>query len=644
MTKKKKLLIFLFLLLGFSGCSNLTLEEELLASLVKEAKEYNLPFPGEDSEPVLRKIDSGMSHEITFYSKASKFHWLGFDKDRRIFDEPNHNLKYYDERDLEDLWPISNTYEELPVFTDLALAIQCYERGYNKLALAFLKRSDERRPEPHNLNYLLRPKGHHKALAQMAWNTWGNAFVFYPEKRAHLIKELKKLSALNYGLDTAAHKNLIKDMEMSLSAPVKRGSEYEELINGLINLDYEAFHELRKLGKKAVPTLIMHIDNFRLIGDFSDLHGGLMWHNRVSDLVGILLNRLYGTNRNDFNFDFLYKEGRGMCLDKSHVEYWWKQRNTDVTSVLIKGGAQFDFDDLVSLNNIKEVERVLKNKPWLAKNYGALEAAIQNENIPMIELLIKYGADPDFTTGGQNLYGRLTPLSEAFSQEKININIVKLLLKKGARPSASWFVGKLESPLICNAVRKKDTALLKLLLEHGAEVHTWNDWVRTPLHVAALFNDKEKTEILLNHKAEINAHFGTGKTPLFYAALKGHKDLAKYLISKGARQDFYTDCLLGMEDEVNKAIKESPSLINTLDKRLEVDALYYAVLTRNKVLAEILIKAGAEVNKRYPKIEISENDVSAYEDKDTVLHLASRHGYHAIVELLMKNGADINVP
>ena len=56
----------------------------------------------------------------------------------------------------------------------------------------------------------------------------------------------------------------------------------------------------------------------------------------------------------------------------------------------------------------------------------------------------------------------------------------------------------------------------------------------TPLHIAALYGQKEVAKLLLANKTDVNAKDNYGATPLLWAALQGHEDVAELLLASNA--------------------------------------------------------------------------------------------------------------
>jgi ankyrin repeat protein len=58
-----------------------------------------------------------------------------------------------------------------------------------------------------------------------------------------------------------------------------------------------------------------------------------------------------------------------------------------------------------------------------------------------------------------------------------------------------------------------------------------------PIHVVALWKDKEGVEILLKHGADINSIGENGETPIYYALEPGNEEFIRFMIDHGARID-----------------------------------------------------------------------------------------------------------
>ncbi|KAL6812416.1 hypothetical protein J3E69DRAFT_121560 [Trichoderma sp. SZMC 28015] len=110
--------------------------------------------------------------------------------------------------------------------------------------------------------------------------------------------------------------------------------------------------------------------------------------------------------------------------------------------------------------------------------------------------------------------------------------IVKLLLDKGADSNA---IDKFSYAPLYMAVGSGQKAIIKLLLEKGANTEAISGG-QTPLHVAVSIPHEAAIKLLLDEGANIEAVDDCGRTPLHLAA-KGSEAAVKLLLDKGADVD-----------------------------------------------------------------------------------------------------------
>ncbi|MDJ0578866.1 ankyrin repeat domain-containing protein [Crocosphaera sp.] len=186
-------------------------------------------------------------------------------------------------------------------------------------------------------------------------------------------------------------------------------------------------------------------------------------------------------------------------------------------------------------------------------------------------------------------------------------------------------------------LREDTKEILKVLINHGADVNAKNEYGETPLHTAVLSENKEIVELLINHGADVNAkNEYDGKTPLYSAVLTKNKEIVELLINHGADVNLQNEKVFTPLDIAGKANnKKIAELlinygvdVNTRDKSGNTP-LYSAVENNNKKRVELLINNGADVNAR---------DKHGF----TPLHNAVWKENKEIVELLINNGADVN--
>jgi ankyrin repeat protein len=113
-----------------------------------------------------------------------------------------------------------------------------------------------------------------------------------------------------------------------------------------------------------------------------------------------------------------------------------------------------------------------------------------------------------------------------------NCDIVELLISSKANPNEAR-VTSLTTPII-HAVRNGHIPVIKLLLNHRANIYQKDSFGNPPLHIAAQSNQPDAAQFLLESKADISAKDNLGGTALHFAAQEGHCEASKLLIAFGA--------------------------------------------------------------------------------------------------------------
>lgn len=150
-------------------------------------------------------------------------------------------------------------------------------------------------------------------------------------------------------------------------------------------------------------------------------------------------------------------------------------------------------------------------------------------------------------------------------------------------------------------------AVVKVLLDYGADVAAVTFCNRTPLHCAAMHGRDQSTKLLLDGGANPNAledvMFHGRVTPLYWAAKRGHHNTVKVLLENGA--------------EISYSGANS-------DRQY---ILHWATRHRNLVILHLLLENGADISARN-------------RDGDTALHWAAKDNRDAAVQVLLDRGAD----
>lgn len=202
------------------------------------------------------------------------------------------------------------------------LAIQCHERGWDKLARHALEQSQSKAKEPL-----------HKQLLHVAWDYWYGRLTDPKLDRRPAAKHLKELIGQNKEWDAPYNRALLKSLDLALAPRKSRPGSIEALIDDLV--DYHAdtgtigifepeerYWRIAKLGFDAVPALIAHLDDDRLTrARMQGFNNFATWHMRVGDVVSDLLEGVAGE---ETGRDWLDRQ-KGYRIDKAKAKTWWQK-------------------------------------------------------------------------------------------------------------------------------------------------------------------------------------------------------------------------------------------------------------------------------------------------------------------------------
>ncbi|KAF4264238.1 hypothetical protein KXV68_007120 [Aspergillus fumigatus] len=213
--------------------------------------------------------------------------------------------------------------------------------------------------------------------------------------------------------------------------------------------------------------------------------------------------------------------------------------------------------------------------------------------------------------------------------------VVRLLVERGANVRVK---DKLGLTALYQASSSGHEAVVKLLLEHGADVNARSaskGW--TALFEAASNGHKAVVQLLLDCGADVNMKDEDGWTPLCQAASRGHEAVAGLLVSHGAdinardgngRTALYRAASDGYEAVVCLLLDHGAD-INARGKYKGRTALFEAASNGHEAVVHLLLDRGADVNMKD-------------EDGRTPLYQAASRGHEAVAGLLVGHGADIN--
>lgn len=162
------------------------------------------------------------------------------------------------------------------------------------------------------------------------------------------------------------------------------------------------------------------------------------------------------------------------------------------------------------------------------------------------------------------------------------------------------------------------TACVRLLLAHDASPNLPDFRGSSPLHLAAWGGHQDIVQLLLTQSsrpADPNMQTVDNETPLHFAAQHGHTGALTTLLAHGANP------------EMANSRQEKPLDLAAQYGRLQV--------------VQMLIRAHPELLRPYKRNMEQSNDGEIL--SLSPLHLASRNGHKAVVEVLLAAGIDVNL-
>ncbi|KAJ3898534.1 ankyrin repeat-containing domain protein [Lentinula edodes] len=212
-------------------------------------------------------------------------------------------------------------------------------------------------------------------------------------------------------------------------------------------------------------------------------------------------------------------------------------------------------------------------------------------------------------------------------------SIVKLLLEHDANVNAQGghFGNALQA-----ASSKGHESIVKLLLENNADVHAQGGYSGNALQAASSKGHESIVKLLLEHNADVNVQVGQYRNALQAASYWGHDSIVKLLLEHNA--------------DVNAQGGE------------DGNALQAASYCGHEFIVKLLLEHNADVNAQggYYGNALQAASVKGYElivklllennadvnaqggDYGNALQAASYKGHESIVKLLLENNADVN--
>ncbi|XP_063963704.1 transient receptor potential cation channel subfamily A member 1 homolog [Lytechinus pictus] len=211
----------------------------------------------------------------------------------------------------------------------------------------------------------------------------------------------------------------------------------------------------------------------------------------------------------------------------------------------------WDLDDDIKISTPSRAKSLKKQK-----QKKSIAQVARTGQLAELQQLLK-DMDPDDQVNSVLEHDAKNYSALHYAAQTDNLEMVKLLVQHGADVDD---VGEADRrPLHLAAAAKKDQAkvevarrmskipqaeegVIKFLLSKNADVNAEDSRGRTPLHIATLQGNTEAVyQLLSNSDIELNHADNRNTTPLLLACLHGKSDIAGLLINKGADLTVYDD-------------------------------------------------------------------------------------------------------
>ncbi|HKF48380.1 MAG TPA: ankyrin repeat domain-containing protein [Terracidiphilus sp.] len=257
-------------------------------------------------------------------------------------------------------------------------------------------------------------------------------------------------------------------------------------------------------------------------------------------------------------------------------------------------------------------------------NAYPLHFALEKHRFPIIRLLVEHGAD----TVGEGDYHELGVIGWATAWDYIQADpeIVAYLLAHGAQHNIFSAVAVGDTESIRELVRRTPGDLEKRM--NGTKMR------RMPLHLAVVKKQTGSLLTLLDLGANLESIDEARFTALDLAALDGDAGLVQILLDRGAQVRLPAAVALGRTRDIERLLREDPDALKPGCRWANL--IVRAAERGTGEVVEILIRNGASVNV-HDSPQTSIDSTSGY----TPLHGAAWYGNLSAIDVLMKHGADV---
>jgi len=263
------------------------------------------------------------------------------------------------------------------------------------------------------------------------------------------------------------------------------------------------------------------------------------------------------------------------------------------------------------------------------KGTTPLRIACENGHEQMVRFLICEGAAD---ANKPNERGS-TPLMWVSANG--SLNIVKLLVEQGKANVNS--IAKDGSSAVWSASQADQLDVVKFLVKSGANINQQSNSGQTPVYRAVDKKLIAMVKFLVDQNADLSLATNAGKTPL-HLAVGRHEQLVSILCDGGSPIE--ASDIGGFTPFLTACAEGNSQIVQTLIKK-GANVMAYAWNFNNGLHLAAAKGHTDLVTWLFSHTPLNINTCNCY--GSTALHLAALGGHTAVVKLLVKNGANVNI-
>ncbi|KAK6978359.1 ankyrin repeat protein [Biomphalaria glabrata] len=518
------------------------------------------------------------------------------------------------------------------------------EKGYLDIATALLKKSANVSAVSFNgqtsLHVALQPCGASDMLSLLLYHG-ADVNVGCGEGSTPLMRalELQDLDAIKILIDAGAKLDRYKNKRGETAWDVAKRLDLHQVLsfmNDEVHMSKKNYNKQSALMRAAASC---NLEAFKLLLDCSYTEVNKT-NKEGSTLMQIVktLCRQTGNNRDSpgtskrFEMIKLLLQNGAKADDCST-----KEGNALILAV--KSG-QNELVQLLCMSQIK--------LNYLVNDKTALMIAAEKGHVDIVNTLLNAGADYKLKNSKQEdalliafKYGQVN-CAKLLLQKRANLNVVKaaiVSIDNNRVSSLQYLLTHHELDvntkcLLHRAIQQNNAAVVKLLIDKGADVNQLNDSMDSPLQLACN-KDVSCVELLIKNGADVNLGHPLSGPPIIRAV----PNVAKVLLQHGADVNkasasgetaLMQACgCFGNTYDMVKLLLDAGADVNLMSDKGDT-CLHYAVSTENIGNIKLLLEYGADVN-------------AVTNSGDTPFLLAAEVGNVEILQLFLDKGAKVDV-